>query len=173
MVYEDPTPEDLHMAAVLTSSTGRRSAGYSPSPIPSAVKNAIREHNIGHSDIRYAANDAVCKLSRSNRLCHVRHRCLLKALDRLENLLHRGELVFEAVNVVVGVVRHKVRPIVAITKATIGAGIRRIARFFGRWLDTAIGAALSPCGCGAILRGAIGLIAGGLLGAVIAHRVLA
>lgn len=155
------------MAAVLASSNGRSS------PVQSAVKNAIHECNFGQSDTRVAANNAVCKLPPSDWVCHIRHRPLLKTLERLERLSHPVELMFEAADVVVDVVRHKVHPVVAITKAAIGSGIRRAARFFGRWLGTAIGAALSPCGCGAILGGAVGLIAGAVIGAVIVHRVLA
>jgi hypothetical protein len=161
------------MAAVLSSSLPAHSpAGCSPSAVRSAVKNAVQECNIRQSDLGAAANAAVCKPP-SDWVCHVRHGPLLNTLERLEHLSHRGEFAFEALDIVVDVVRHKVRPIVAITKAAIGSGIRRVARFFGRWLGTAIGAALSPCGCGAIVGGAVGLLAGALLGSVIAHCALA
>ena len=162
------------MAAALSLPLNARSpAGCSPSPVRSAVKNAVRGRSIRQAELKAAAIDAVWKLPPSDWVCHIRHRPLLNTLERLEDLSHRGELAFEAVGVVVDVVRHKVRPIVAITKAAVGSGIRRAARFCGRWLGTAIGAALSPCGCAALLGGAIGVVAGGFIGALIAHYVLA
>ena len=113
------------MAAAISSSLPAHSpAGCSPSAVQSAVKNAVQECNIRQSDLGAAANAAVCKPP-SDWVCHVRHGPLLSTLERLEHLSHRGEFAFEALDIVVDFVRHKVRPIVAITKAAIGSGIRR------------------------------------------------
>lgn len=146
--------------------------GRSRSPVHSAVKHAFERCGRKRSDLE-AANDAVCKLPPSDWVCHIRHRPLFNALERLDGLLHWSEWISEGSAVVEDVLRHKVRPVVAVAKAVVGSGIRRIARLFGRWLGTAIGAALSPCGCGAVIGGAIGVFAGVLLGAAIVHFVLA
>lgn len=162
------------MATVLSSSLAApKVPGCSPPAIRPTVRRVFKECNVRRSDLKTAANDAVCKLPPSDWVCQVVHRPLLNTLERLEGVLHWSEWISEGGAVVQDVMRHKVRPVVAVAKAVIGSGIRRAARFFGRWLGTAIGAALSPCGCAAIIGGCIGVLAGGLLGAVIVHLVVA
>jgi hypothetical protein len=163
-MYEEFSTEDPHMAAVASSSLGAHNlAEHSSSPLRLVVTHAFEECDRRRSDgLKGAANDPACKLLPSYWDCHSRHGPLLITLERLDGLLHCAELVSDAVRAVIDVSRHKVRASVAIARAIIPKPVGWFFRRLGRWLGTMVGAALSP-GCGAIVGGAIGVIAGALL----------